>query len=316
MNDQTMLVPKITPNYNDIVDLVLSSITNENTRRGCKSDLQRFMDWWGLGGQEQFTRLNKWAVNQFKQDLIAKGVGTTAVNRNLSHVKKLVREAEDNGMIDPVLARGIMNVQGVPVRGDSLQNWLTKEQAQKLLDLPDGKTTKGLRDEAMLSVLLGCGLRRDELVNLVWEDVQQRDGRWVVLVRKGKRNKRRIVPMAPWTKVTLDCWLFEQEHQLCEPVQDDDFIFMPVKQSGMLADKQLSPDGVYTMVRNYGKALGVDISPHDLRRTYAKLARKGGAYLEQIQYSLGHASVETTMKYIGEEQDFNSAPCDVLGLGV
>ena len=69
------------------------------------------------------------------------------------------------------------------------------------------------------------------------------------------------------------------------------------------------------MVRLYGESIGVpDLAPHDLRRTVAKLAHKGRAALEQIQLSLGHASVQTTERYLGVRQDLTDAPCDRLGL--
>jgi integrase/recombinase XerD len=57
-----------------------------------------------------------------------------------------------------------------------------------------------------------------------------------------------------------------------------------------------------------------DLAAHDLRRTFAKLAHRGGAGLDQIQLSLGHASIQTTERYLGVEQDLVDAPCDVLGL--
>jgi integrase len=60
--------------------------------------------------------------------------------------------------------------------------------------------------------------------------------------------------------------------------------------------------------------LGIAVAPHDCRRTFAKLALKGGARLEQIQLSLGHASIRTTERYLGVEQDLTDAPCDRLGL--
>ena len=65
---------------------------------------------------------------------------------------------------------------------------------------------------------------------------------------------------------------------------------------------------------SYGNKLGLGIAPHDLRRTYAKLAHKGHSPIEQIQMSLGHASIQTTERYLGIEQDLSDAPCDHLGL--
>ena len=67
---------------------------------------------------------------------------------------------------------------------------------------------------------------------------------------------------------------------------------------------------------SYGKQLDVKIAPHDLRRTFAKLAHKGHAAIEQIQISLGHSSIQTTERYLGIEQDLTDAPCDHLGIRV
>jgi integrase len=68
------------------------------------------------------------------------------------------------------------------------------------------------------------------------------------------------------------------------------------------------------VVGAYAVPLGIDVAPHDCRRTFAKLALKGGARLDQIQLSLGHASIRTTERYLGVEQDLTDAPCDRLGL--
>ena len=68
------------------------------------------------------------------------------------------------------------------------------------------------------------------------------------------------------------------------------------------------------MIAESANILGLDVAPHDLRRTFAKLAHKGGAGLDQMQLSLGHASIQTTERYLGVEQDLTDAPCDRLGL--
>ena len=74
---------------------------------------------------------------------------------------------------------------------------------------------------------------------------------------------------------------------------------------------------IFEIVHGAGARIGVpNLAPHDLRRTFAKLAHKGKAALEQIQLSLGHASVTTTERYLGVRQDLTDAPCDHLGLTV
>ena len=64
----------------------------------------------------------------------------------------------------------------------------------------------------------------------------------------------------------------------------------------------------------YAAQLELKVAPHDLRRSFARLAHLGQAPLEQIQLSLGHASVVTTEIYLGIKQNFADAPCDHLGL--
>ena len=72
----------------------------------------------------------------------------------------------------------------------------------------------------------------------------------------------------------------------------------------------MSAQAVFDLVKQYGKACGLNISPHDLRRTGAKLADKGGATIEQIQLMLGHTSIKTTEIYLGVQQNLADAPYD------
>src|SRR5215217_3942775 len=73
------------------------------------------------------------------------------------------------------------SVPGARSEGPRAGNWLTRDEASQLLSLPDPETLKGKRDRAILGLLVGCGLRREELVRLTVEDIQQREGRWVIV---------------------------------------------------------------------------------------------------------------------------------------
>jgi integrase len=88
----------------------------------------------------------------------------------------------------------------------------------------------------------------------------------------------------------------------------------PLRRGGHVQAGAMSAQAIFGVVAAYAAALGVAVRPHDLRRTFAKLAHQGGAPLEQIQLSLGHSSLLTTERYLGVAQDLTSAPCDVLGL--
>jgi site-specific recombinase XerD len=113
----------------------------------------------------------------------------------ITAVRKLAVEAADNGLLGPELAAGITRVKGVASKGVRLGNWLSIRQAQTLLNAPDVTTTKGLRDRAILAVLLGCGLRRSEVAALTVGHLQQRDGRWCIVDLVGKHGRVRTIPV-------------------------------------------------------------------------------------------------------------------------
>lgn len=300
----TALTANRTSPLDTIVEMVTTSVTSVHTQRAYRRALVDFMEWHGSTGQQG---LSKATVNAYVAYLREEGTSASSINQRLVAIRKLAREAVDNELITSATADAIARAQGVRAEGKRLGNWLSQAQAQKLIDAPDVTTTKGRRDHAMLAVLLGCGLRREELVSLTVEHIQQRDGRWVIVDLMGKRNKRRSVPMPNWGKAAVDEWLevgnITSGH-----------IFRPVSIKGEVADRAMSTQAVYKTVDGYAKSLGLTIHPHDLRRTFAKLAHKGKAPLEQIQLSLGHSSVQTTERYLGVTQDLTSAPCDVLGL--
>ncbi len=187
---------------------------------------------------------------------------------------------------------------------------MTKEQAQTWLAAPDTRTLKGLRDRALLAVLIGCGLRRAEAANLSFEHVQQRDGRWVLVDLIGKRDKVRSVPMPNWTKAAIDSWSSRAGVA-------SGLVFRAVNRGDRVAGDRVTPQAIRNIVAGYAEKLKNNgVAPHDLRRTFAKLAYKGGAALDQIQLSLGHESIQTTEGYLGVEQDLTDAPCDHLGRAV
>src|SRR5262249_9134341 len=155
-------------------------------------------------------------------------------------------------------------------------------QAQTLVNAPDATTTKGLRDRAILAVLLGCGLRRSEVAALTMEHVQQRDGRWCIVDLVGKHGRVRTVPMPTWVKVAIDAWTGDTG-------MADGHVFRAVNRGGQVQSAALSEKVVWQLLQGYAAAASVSgIAPHDLRRTCAKLCRAAGGELEQIQLLLGH----------------------------
>jgi integrase len=237
-------------------------------------------------------------------------LGSSSIIIRMSAIRKLAAEAADNGLIAPELAAGINRVKSAKSTGIRVGNWLSLKQAQALLSTPDISTVKGLRDRAILAVLLGCGLRRSEVAALTFSHVQQRDGRWCIVDLKGKHGRVRTMPMPTWVKVAIDAWTATADVV-------DGSVFRPVNRADRVAGERLGEKVVWQMLQAYAAAVGAPgIAPHDLRRTCAKLCRAAGGELEQIQLLLGHASVQTTERYLGTKQDLVHAPNDAIKLRV
>jgi Phage integrase family len=170
-------------------------------------------------------------------------------------------------------------------------NWLTPEQARALVEAPTPETPRGKRDRAILGVLLGCGLRRSELVHLKLGDVQQREGRWAIVDLVGKGGHVRKVPVPGWVKSRIDEWT--QTSGIASGR-----VFRSINKSGVVWGNGLTERVVWYVVKNFAKTVGIEkVAPHDLRRTCTRLCHVAGGELEQIQFLLGHVSVQTTERY-------------------
>lgn len=302
----TELAVVTTGHIQPIIDLVCNAVTSAHTKRAYQRALTDFIVWHQSTGQQG---LSKATVQAHVSALREASTSASSINQRLTAIRKLALEAADNEIISQSAAQAIGRAEGVRSEGKRLGNWLTKEQAQQLLELPNVATIKGLRDRAILAILLGCGLRREECAGLTVEHIQQREGRWVIVDLVGKRSKTRSVPMPSWAKYAVDSYLVAA-------AVTDGMIFRSMRRGDNLAGDGMTSQAIFDVVRGYAKVLGVDVRPHDLRRTFAKLAHKGAAPVEQIQLSLGHSSLQTTERYIGVQQDLSSAPCDALGLKI
>jgi site-specific recombinase XerD len=286
--------------------LVLDSLRSAHSRRAYGSALEEFQQWCAAHDSPGF---HKATVQRYRAALEGRGLAPSSINIRLSAIRKLAAEAADNYLLAPELAAAIGRVKGARRHGTRTGNWLTPIQAEQMLALPDRTTNKGKRDRALLCLLIGCGLRREELALLTVEHIQQRDARWVLVDLVGKGSRIRTVPMPAWTKLAIDQWV-------AAAGITSGRLLRAVNKGDRIVGDGMTAQSIFEVVERYGKRIGLQIAPHDLRRTFAKLAHKGHAALEQIQISLGHASIQTTERYLGIEQDLTDAPCDHLGLRV
>ena len=202
----------------------------------------------------------------------------------------------------------LTSVPGVPQNGVRLGTWLTKEETRRLLAAVDRTELIGKRNFAILSNLCHCGLRREELAKVSSSSIQLREGRWVFADLIGKRGRVRTVPIPAAAKDALDEWT-NAAGITSGP------IWRAMRRGGAVTGLGLSAWSVWDVVVAAAKAAGTDhLGPHDLRRTCAKLCRKAGGELEQIQALLGHEDLSTTARYLNSTQQIQHAVNDRIAL--
>jgi integrase len=208
-------------------------------------------------------------------------------------------------LLSPELAAGIRRVKGVRRLGVRVGNWLTAEQGKRLLD---GTSPDTLRSKRMLSLLIGCGLRRAELLGLTMSSIQLREEHWVIADLVGKGGHIRTVPIPLWVKRTVDSWT-ESAHITTGRV------FRAINKAGRIWGDGMTPKVLWEVVKDAaGRASIEKLAPHDLRRTCARLCHLAGGELDQIQFLLGHVSIQTTERYLGCKQKLRIAVNDKIGI--
>jgi integrase len=284
--------------------MVLNSVASEHSKRNYAKALDEVFTLCANRSQG----LSRALLMEYRAAMVEKKLSASTVNVRLSAVRKLVGEAQRNGIIDAEEAANIAGVPNLSQKGTRLGNWLTRDQAKELLTVPDRSKIKGERDYAILALLLGCALRRQELASLDIDDIQLREGRWVVADLRGKGGRVRTVAIPLWVKTAIDGWMVAAKIEKGR-------LLRPLSKSGKVIGDELGDWAIWSVVEQCAKKIGIEhFGAHDLRRTCAKLCRKNGGDLEQIKFLLGHSSIQTTERYLGSEQDLAVAVNDNLGL--
>jgi integrase len=280
-------------------------LTSTGGQRGYGHAIDEFVDWYC---SEPRLALNRTVVLRYRGYLEARQLAPGTINLRLGAVRRLAYEAADSGLLSSDLAAGIRRVKGVRNLGVRLGNWLNAEQSLALWQAPNSKDLKGKRDRALLAVLLACGLRRHEAVDLRIEHLEQREEHWAIVNLKGKAGHVRTVPVPDWVMEQLRIWLNASGI-------DRGKIFRGVTKMGHTLGEGMTEKAIWHIVRDLAKRIGMEkLAPHDLRRTCARLCHVAGGELEQIQFLLGHVSIQTTERYLGCKQRIQSAVNDRIGI--
>ncbi len=284
---------------------VLNTLGSPASKRAYEFGIDDFVAWYCSEPRLAFSRT---VVLRYRLELESRRLAPSSINLRLAAVRRLAYEAADTGLLSPELAAGIRRVKGVKRVGVRLGNWLTAEQSRTLLGVPDTQKLKGRCDRAMLALMLGCGLRRGEVAELRIDHLQQREDHWVIADLVGKAAHIRTVPVPDWVKSAVDVWALAAQIK-------EGRIFRCVSRKGSVWGVGITEKVIWHVVKESAAAAGIaKLSPHDCRRTCARLCHAAGGELEQIQFLLGHVSVETTERYLGCKQRLRNAVNDHIGL--
>lgn len=279
------------------------SITNPVTRALYGKALDDLLKWLRQGSNAEFTADS---VRSHCAWLLDNGYAASTVNQRLSAIRKLALNAAEHDGLSIEHAAGILRIKGERRKHSDAMVSLSRQQTEELLGAPN-MTVKGLRDRAILALLIGCGLRRGEVASLECTSLEQRQGRWVLTGLVGRNGRTRTVPVPAWVKTAIDEWLGAAG-------VSEGALFVRLVH-GKAVGSCLSPQTILDIVSAYGRELGMNITPEDLRRTCGRLCRSGGGELEQIQLLLGHARIQITEHYLGRpNQNLRHSPNDRIVL--
>ena len=243
--------------------LVGNAVRSPHTQQAYAYALEQFFQW--AAGHA----ISRESVQGYVTWLGEMKFSPSTINQRLAAIRKLASEAERSGYVDSETAQAIITVAGVSQKGRRLGRWLAWEEARTLLQAPNPHSIRGMRDRALLGVLVTCALRRGELSRMNCEHLVMRVGRWVFLDFLGKGNKTRSVAVPLWVKQEIEGWLdvagiekgpiFRRVCVRCKPPKDPPLwqvsLLDWVRLSGrpVVAFYKLHPSDHLLMLRSYNQ---------------------------------------------------------------
>ncbi|MBN2324049.1 MAG: site-specific tyrosine recombinase XerD [Spirochaetes bacterium] len=254
-----------------------------NTVKSYGSDLSLFLSYLESRGVDPLSVRSDHIVD-YLSFCSRTGQSGRTVSRYMSSIRALFRFLINEGITDTDPTGGLTR----PKLVRNPPEYLTLEEVEMLLGMPDEKTVLGLRDKTIMELLYSCGLRISEVVGLQVGSVNFREG--LILVQ-GKGKKERIVPFGKRAKRLLSLYLDTARVTLQK--RGSASLFLNFR------GEALSRKGLWKMINVYAKRSGIKkhIKPHILRHSFATHLIQNGADLRIVQELLGHSDISTTQIY-------------------
>lgn len=224
-------------------------------------------------------------VSGYVDRLTRQGLSSRTIARRLSALKTFFRFLESEGRLDADPAALVH----APRQGQSLPKYLTRQEIERLLELPDVNTPLGKRDRAMLELLYSSGLRVSELCAVKMQDLNEGLGFIRVF---GKGGKHRMIPVGRVAIKAIQEWAGEGRSLVLKS-RSSAYLFVTRRGTAM------TRQGFWKNLSEYAKIAGFTgrLTPHVVRHSFATHLLEGGADLRSVQSMLGHADIATTQIY-------------------
>ena len=249
------------PDLEQSKNAVLHSLAAASSQESYGHAINEFITWYS---SEPRLAFNRTVVLRYRFFLEQKNLAPSTINVRLAAVRRLAYEASDTGLLSPELAAGIRRVKGAKRLGVRIGNWLTVEQSRTLLGKPPSDSLRGKRDRAILALLIGCGLRRAELVGLGTEDFQVREEHWVIA------GHIRTIPVPQWVKEAVDSWTVGAGITSGP-------LLRSINKAGRIGGHGFTPEVIWAIVKANAKSCGLPSVADDgaIPRVQAAFSRCG-----------------------------------------
>ena len=315
-------------NAGSLADALVAGQLSPRTRRAYASDLAELLavlEAWNVGlaavNRDHLSAYRAWLVGEAVPGLDTRQpCAPASVSRKVSVARQFFLEAESRGLIPTNPA---IRLRGFRVSDESKTLGLSRHQARDLLDKIDTATLLGLRDRALLSLMIRTGLRRMDVLSATVGALGEQQGHKTLRVLS-KGNKERLIKIPPEVARHLDAWREGARAVRQETVTTPLFCGLVKTGRGQEArylaykggQQPLSEKAVWKIVVRRARAAGItdNITPHSTRHTFITLALDAGAPLHKVQVAAGHADPRTTERYWRTKQNMDDNAVDYVRL--
>ena len=255
-----------------------------NTIQSYKSDVIQYIVFLNAKGINDISKSTKKTVNSYMEFLKNEGKASSTISRTLASLRAFYLFLTQN----KVIAKDPTKDLEAPHVEKKLPNILSTREVDKLLEQPNEKEPKGIRDKAMLELLYATGIKVSELISLNIQDINLSVG--FVKCQSGK--KERYIPIGNIAKSALKKYIKDARPVMISST-DSDILFVNCNGSA------LSRQGFWKIIKQYSKQaeISAEITPHTIRHSFAAHLLENGADLKSIQEMLGHSDISSTQVY-------------------